>query len=42
MEIRSLAELEGLAKEHLGDDVLENHPAPPPRTPAPTASASSR
>lgn len=42
MEIRSLAELEGLAKEHLGDDVLENHPAPPPRTPAPTPSASSR
>lgn len=46
MEIRSLAELEGLVKEHLGDDVLERHAAPPPRTPAPTSaptsSASSR
>lgn len=39
MEIRSLAELERLAKEHLGDDVLERHPAPGPRTPAATPSA---
>ncbi|HSX65965.1 TlpA disulfide reductase family protein [Nocardioides sp.] len=41
MEIESLAELEALVKEHLGDDVLERHPAPPPRTPAPTASPAS-
>lgn len=39
MEIESLAELETLAKEHLGDDVLERHPAPSPRTPAPAPAA---
>lgn len=40
MEIQSLAELERLAQEHLGADVLERHAPPPPRTPAPTTTAS--
>jgi thiol-disulfide isomerase/thioredoxin len=31
MEIKSLAELEALAREHLGDDVLRLHTAPSPR-----------